>query len=252
MTKNIEVVDEHGISYGVTYPKRAKGLVKNGRARYENDEKIVLTKPPPNAVDARPPEHLIMEDIKMSDKTNNLETARPPEFTPNEVAANLVPPKDFKNITPPAPATEEKFDYALAQKYYEIFIGGLVPLGPDSDSDVEDTRPEQARLMFEKLFRLAPEETSPEETATEKSAWQTELRHNIYQFLSDFTVGHNVHAFNSHLQIELLLNPLNPLHYELSKALSDMVEGVPNDAPFGVKTERSFRITEIAKRVLSE
>jgi hypothetical protein len=148
MTKNIEVVDEHGVSYGVTYPKRAKGLVKNGRARYENDEKIVL---------ARPPEHLITEDIKMSDKTNNLETARPPEFTPNEVTPNLEPPKDFKNITPPPPATEGKFDYALAQKYYEIFIGGLVPLGPDSDSDAEDTRPEQARLMFEKLFRLEPD-----------------------------------------------------------------------------------------------
>ena len=34
MTKNVIVVDEQGNEYGATYPKRAKGLVKNGRARF--------------------------------------------------------------------------------------------------------------------------------------------------------------------------------------------------------------------------
>ncbi|MDR0862010.1 MAG: hypothetical protein LBN30_04450 [Oscillospiraceae bacterium] len=66
MTKNIEVVDEYGVSYGVTYPKRAKGLVKNGRARYENDTKIVLTEPPQNATGARPP------NIDLEDKVMNI------------------------------------------------------------------------------------------------------------------------------------------------------------------------------------
>ena len=32
--KNIVVVDEQGNEYEATYPKRAKGLVKNGRARF--------------------------------------------------------------------------------------------------------------------------------------------------------------------------------------------------------------------------
>ena len=46
MTKNIEVVDEQGNVYGATYPKRAKGLVKNGRARFVNENRICLACPP--------------------------------------------------------------------------------------------------------------------------------------------------------------------------------------------------------------
>ena len=46
MTKNIEVVDEQGNVYGATYPKRAKGLVKNGRARFVGENRICLACPP--------------------------------------------------------------------------------------------------------------------------------------------------------------------------------------------------------------
>ncbi len=46
MEKNIIVVDEYGHNYGVTYPKRAKGLVKNGRARYVDEHTICLACPP--------------------------------------------------------------------------------------------------------------------------------------------------------------------------------------------------------------
>ena len=46
MTKNIIVVDEQGNEYGATYPKRAKGLVKNGRARFIDENKICLACPP--------------------------------------------------------------------------------------------------------------------------------------------------------------------------------------------------------------
>ena len=46
MTKNIIVVDETGKVYEATYPKRAKGLVKNGRARFINENTICLACPP--------------------------------------------------------------------------------------------------------------------------------------------------------------------------------------------------------------
>lgn len=46
MTKNVFVVDEQGNSYGATYPKRAKGLVKNGRARFIDENTICLARPP--------------------------------------------------------------------------------------------------------------------------------------------------------------------------------------------------------------
>ena len=42
MEKNITVTDTHGNLIGTTYPKRAKGLVKNGRAEYIGDCEIRL------------------------------------------------------------------------------------------------------------------------------------------------------------------------------------------------------------------
>ena len=40
--------DEQGNEYEATYPKRAKGLVKNGRARFVGENKICLACPPDN------------------------------------------------------------------------------------------------------------------------------------------------------------------------------------------------------------
>ena len=44
--KNIRVVDEQGNEYEATYPKRAKGLVKNGRARFVDEHTLCLACPP--------------------------------------------------------------------------------------------------------------------------------------------------------------------------------------------------------------
>lgn len=44
--KNIAVVDELGNEYEPTYPKRAKGLVKHGRARFLSEDRICLACPP--------------------------------------------------------------------------------------------------------------------------------------------------------------------------------------------------------------
>lgn len=46
MTKNISVVDPQGNVYEATYPKRAKGLVKKGRARFVDETTICLARPP--------------------------------------------------------------------------------------------------------------------------------------------------------------------------------------------------------------
>ena len=42
MAKNVSVIDENGITQGSTYPKRAAGLVKKGRALWIDDETICL------------------------------------------------------------------------------------------------------------------------------------------------------------------------------------------------------------------
>ena len=59
--KNIIVVDEQGNKYEATYPKRAKGLVKNGRARFIDENTICLACPPYD-----------MEDNNMSNNTENM------------------------------------------------------------------------------------------------------------------------------------------------------------------------------------
>lgn len=42
MTKNITVTDEYNNVIGITYPKRAKGLVKKGKARWLSTDTICL------------------------------------------------------------------------------------------------------------------------------------------------------------------------------------------------------------------
>ena len=56
IAKNIIVVDEQGNEYEATYPKRAKGLVKNGRARFVSNNTICFVCPPN-----------ILEDEEMND-----------------------------------------------------------------------------------------------------------------------------------------------------------------------------------------
>ena len=61
MTKNIIVVDSQGKKCGVTYLKRAKGLVKQGRARFLAQDMLCLACPP----------NIILEDVAMSDRMIN-------------------------------------------------------------------------------------------------------------------------------------------------------------------------------------
>lgn len=65
--KNVIVVDEQGNEYESTYPKRAKGIVKNGRARYLSENRICLACPP-NQLEER------MMDENKATQTIDLET----------------------------------------------------------------------------------------------------------------------------------------------------------------------------------
>jgi len=58
--KNIIVIDEQGNEYEATYPKRANGLVKNGRARFVGKNIICLACPP----------NISMEEYTMSNNLN--------------------------------------------------------------------------------------------------------------------------------------------------------------------------------------
>ena len=63
IAKNIRVVDASNHEYEPTYPKRAKGLVKNGRAYFVDQTTICLTSPL----------NIQMEDYAMSEHTDQNE-----------------------------------------------------------------------------------------------------------------------------------------------------------------------------------
>lgn len=58
--KNVRVIDEQGNEYEATYPRRARGLVKSGRARFVDENKICLACPP----------NINLEDNKMTENIN--------------------------------------------------------------------------------------------------------------------------------------------------------------------------------------
>lgn len=64
MTKNVFVVDELGNKYSPTYAKRAKGLVKTGRARWKDENTICL---------ACPPEYMNLEDVTVNNTFNDMD-----------------------------------------------------------------------------------------------------------------------------------------------------------------------------------
>ena len=70
IVKNIIVVDEQGNEYEATYPKRAKGLVKNGRAHFIDENTICLACPPDTK----------LEDKNMSENTVNVNVEVPTEI----------------------------------------------------------------------------------------------------------------------------------------------------------------------------
>ena len=65
--KTVRVLDEAGNEYEATYPKRAKGLVKHGRARFTDDSQTVI-------ILACPPNHdMNLEDNTMNEQINHTE-----------------------------------------------------------------------------------------------------------------------------------------------------------------------------------
>ena len=68
--KNIVVVDEQGNYYEATYPKRVKGLVKNGRARFIDENTICLACPPKDKLEDKN-----MSENRMNDNTIEMDHA---------------------------------------------------------------------------------------------------------------------------------------------------------------------------------
>ena len=110
--KNIVVVDEQGNEYEATYPKRAKGLVKNGRARFIDENTICLACPP----------NIELEDKTMSEnkKVDSINNNTPNNNgTPKEVAEAMA---NLLTATTEQHSEKLTMDYLLG-KLEEISLG---------------------------------------------------------------------------------------------------------------------------------
>ncbi len=103
MTKNVRVLSSEGIMIGVTYPKRALGLVKKGRARYlDGDESVIILASPP--VDETSQEDEMKENFNFD------------EYIVKALAAAKTAGDAVIHVTEKvADKTEESLDHAIAR-----------------------------------------------------------------------------------------------------------------------------------------
>ncbi len=84
IAKNIRVVDENNNEYEATYPKRAQGLVKNGRARFIDENTICLVCPPNIELEDK-----IMSENKQTNKTVETIPEVPNPLTSREIFSKI-------------------------------------------------------------------------------------------------------------------------------------------------------------------
>ena len=122
MNKNIEVVDEAGNVYEPTWPKRAKGLVKNGRARFVEENRICLACPAEEITEDK-----IMSDIKIDQTTGevieNVKTDTVPEIPVNS---------EIESEEQQGEVSETEHDFHERMEYEDFFTalveikGGII------------------------------------------------------------------------------------------------------------------------------
>jgi hypothetical protein len=82
--KNIRVIDESGNEYEATYPKRANGLVKKGRARFVDDTTICLDNASPAGINI--PENKKMDNnISSNENINKTEKQSGTDFVREQI-----------------------------------------------------------------------------------------------------------------------------------------------------------------------
>lgn len=168
----VQVEDEADNRYEATYPKRARGLVKNGRARFKDESQttIILTCPPKQQND--------LEDTNMNEHIDN---------TVNTAVETVA-----------AEVSTDKYTYEYALKQIERIavetehihqaiaeLGGLenegVPTGGSADAiargiaDVVRCRETTAQRLidfYERMyFDLAPRNTAKQADRVEFMEW---------------------------------------------------------------------------------
>lgn len=161
--KNVIVVDELGNEYEATYPKRAKGLVKNGRARFIDDNTICLACPP----------HIELEETTMSSTTKT--TTKPKDkltinYVLNQIE-QIVKDNEYIHSALEQLALMPKSDPGdIAGQEKAKAIGDIVRC--------RETTNQQALRLYEKMYDdLKPQSVMPSE--------RMQIIHSLIETLGD-------------------------------------------------------------------
>ena len=181
--KNIIVTDVDGRRIGTTYPKRAKGLLKNGRAEYVNDREIRLTNTHASAV-------YTTEDETMS-KVINFNTR---DFV---FDATCKVNRGFRGFITTPNGNEEIWEIGDWNWNWTQIITVLKGLEPDTDyvfrfamtlGHNDDNREESLVNIFPAVPDADPNDPRPEnhpdcilEEAARKKAWDERYTYCIKQ-----------------------------------------------------------------------
>ena len=146
MEKTVQVVDEAGIRYEATYPRRAVGLVKNGRARFIDKNTICLACPPNKRKE-------FSEDKKMTNTENIKEANFSVEATATEASAPV-----------------EKYSLAYALEQIEKIAGDMsvVMKALDTISTMENEPTLEHGGSADELAKAAAEIVRCRETTNQK------------------------------------------------------------------------------------
>ena len=159
MEKNVIVVDENGKEIGATYPKRAKGLVKKGRARFIDVNKICLACPAEEIT-----EDEIMADIKIDQTTGevieNVKTDAVPEIPVNSKNDNAMPTLSYILERIESIAKDNQYIHEALSQLSELKTAGPGDICGQSKADaiahVVDAREETNRKLlafYEMLYK---------------------------------------------------------------------------------------------------
>lgn len=166
--KNIIVVDEQGNEYEATYPKRAKGLVKSGRARFVDENKICLACPP----------NFDLEDKKMTEegKTESIysieyilsQIAKIQEQTEylNIALEKLSQMGDGESCAPGSPGNIQGQAIADIVRCRETTNQKILSL---YEKMYDDLKPDNGNKKLDVLERLAQIAANTDDFASEKS-----------------------------------------------------------------------------------
>ena len=159
MEKNVIVVDDNGKELGATYPKRAKGLVKKGRARFIDVNKICLACPAEEIT-----EDEIMSDIKIDQTTGevieNVKTDAVPEIPGNSKSENTMPTLGYILERIDSIAKDNQYIHEALSQLSELKTAGPGDICGQSKADaiahVVDAREETNRKLlafYEMLYK---------------------------------------------------------------------------------------------------